>query len=100
MASLSPDRVESNKPPFTNVGVDVFGPFLVKRGRSQEKRYGCLFTCLGIRAVHIEMLHSLETDSFINALVRISARRGFSELMRSDNGTNFKGEGIPEDARD
>ena len=45
-ADLPPDRVASYEPPFTNVGVDYFGPFAVKRGRGREKRYGCLFTCL------------------------------------------------------
>ena len=91
MADLPADRVTPGKPPFCTVGIDCFGPFLVKRGRSHEKRYGCLFTCLSTRAVHIEMLSSLETDTFINALVRFSARRGTPESIRSDNGTNFVG---------
>lgn len=91
MADLPSDRVEGEKPPFTNVGVDCFGPFMIKQGRSVVKRYGCIFTCLVVRAVHIEILHSMETDSFINALQRFVARRGQPELIRSDNGTNFVG---------
>ncbi len=55
MADLPEDRVTAGKPPFAYVGVDCFGPFTVKRGRSHVKRYGVLFTCLAIRAVHIEM---------------------------------------------
>lgn len=90
MSDLPLDRVKTDIPPFTNVGVDYFGPFMVKRGRTQEKRYGCLFTCLNIRAVHIEVTESLRTDSFVNALRRFTARRGQVQLMRSDNGTNFK----------
>ena len=74
MADLPKDRVTPEKPPFSHVGVDCFGPFLVKQGRSQVKRYGCIFTCLVLRAVHIEVIHSLETDSFINALQRFIAR--------------------------
>ncbi len=31
MADLPRDRVAAGEPPFTNTGVDVFGPFLVKR---------------------------------------------------------------------
>ena len=50
MAELPSDRVESGEPPFTYVGVDYFGPILVRRGRGTEKRYGCLFTCLRCRA--------------------------------------------------
>ncbi|XP_052431710.1 uncharacterized protein LOC127972320 [Carassius gibelio] len=91
MASLPEDRLLPNKPPFTNVGVDYFGPFDIKRGRSTVKRYGVLFTCLTIRAVHIEIADSLNTDSCINALRRFISRRGQVSVMRSDNGTNFVG---------
>jgi hypothetical protein len=91
MADLPEDRVTPHKPPFSYVGIDVFGPMYVKRGRSQEKRYGCLFTCMSIRAIHIEMLNTLDSDSFVNALVRFSARRGVPDKIRSDNGTNFVG---------
>ena len=89
MADLPHERVASQEPPFTYVGVDCFGPFHVKRGRCLEKRYGMLFTCLTIRAVHVEIAHSLDTSSFINALRRFIARRGIPQEIRSDNGTNF-----------
>ena len=78
-------------PPFTYCGVDVFGPVYVKEGRKVLKRYGLLFTCFSLRAVHIEMLASLETDSFIQALCRFISRRGAVREIRSDNGTNFVG---------
>lgn len=89
MSSLPSDRLTPDKPPFTYVGVDYFGPFEVKHGRSREKRYGCLFTCLTTRAVHIEMAHSLDTDSMVNALRRFISIRGYPEQIRSDRGTNF-----------
>jgi hypothetical protein len=89
MADLPPDRVTTGGPAFTNVGVDYFGPILVKVGRRNEKRYGCLFTCLKTRAVHVEVAHSLDTDSFLMALERLISRRGLPELIRSDNGRNF-----------
>ena len=91
MADLPPDRVMPYSSPFSNVGVDCFGPFYCKRGRSTEKRYGCLFTCLVSRAVHIEMCHSLDADSFLNAVMRFASRRGQPTLIRCDNGTNFVG---------
>ena len=89
MADLPKERVTPGQPLFSHVGIDYFGPFMVKQGRSQVKRYGCIFTCLTIRAVHIEIAHSLDTDSFINALRRFIARRGKPVLVRTDNGTNF-----------
>ena len=67
-ADLPLDRVTPYEPAFTSVDVDYFGPFAVKRGRGREKRYGCMFTCLTTRAVHIETADPLDTDSFINCL--------------------------------
>ena len=91
MADLLPCRLQVNEPPFYNVGVDYFGPFLIKQKRSLVKRYGCLFTCLSMRAVHIEIANSLTADSFINALRRFIARRGKPDHIYSDNGSNFVG---------
>ena len=68
MADLPTDRVTPEKPPFTFVGVDCFGLFVVRRARSHVKRYGVLFTCWSIRAIHLEVAHSLDGDSFINAM--------------------------------
>ncbi|XP_014676486.1 PREDICTED: uncharacterized protein LOC106816399 [Priapulus caudatus] len=92
MADLPRDRVTPSQPPFTEVVVDYFGPLKVKRARKTEvKRYGCLFTCLATRSVHLEVACSLDTDSFINALQRFIARRGNPKTIRSDNGSNFVG---------
>ena len=91
MADLLPCRLQINEPPFYNVGVDYFGPFLVKEKRCLVKRYGCLFTCLSMRAVHIEIANSLTADSFINTLRRFINRRGKLDHIHSDNGSNFIG---------
>lgn len=90
MADLPKCRILPDDPPFTKVGVDYFGPFLVKRGRSQVKRYGVIFTCLTTRAVHLEVASSLDTDACLNAIRRFLARRGQVKEMYSDNGTNFR----------
>jgi hypothetical protein len=91
MANLPPSRLQPFSPPFCNTGVDYFGPMLVKQGRSKVKRYGCLFTCMVTRSVHLEIAHALDTDSFIMALRRMIARRGKPRHLYSDNGTNFVG---------
>ena len=89
MADLPPERLIAGKPPFHVTGCDCFGPFPVKYKRSTVLRYGCVFTCMNIRAVHIEKLDTLEADSFINGLRRFIARRGCPAVMFSDNATNF-----------
>lgn len=89
MAPLPPESLMAGDPPFTNVGVDYFGPFNVKHGRGTTKRWGCLFTCLLTRAVHIEIAHSLSSDSFLHAFHRFTARRGKPSKVWSDNATNF-----------
>ena len=91
MATLPSARVAPCVPPFSSVGVDYLGPMLVKSRRSQVKRYGCVFTCLAIRAVHIEIAHDLTADPFIQAFRRFVSRRGSPIEVFSDNGTNFKG---------
>jgi len=91
MANLPSDRLTPDEPPFSYVGIDFFGPFYVKQRRSTVKHYGCLFSCLTMRATHIEVTESLETDSFVNALRRFISRRGMPKLIRSDNGTNLTG---------
>ncbi|XP_044152743.1 uncharacterized protein LOC122940262 [Bufo gargarizans] len=60
MANLPVDRL-SMDPPFTNVGLDVFGPWSVttrqtRGGQANSKRWAVLFTCMTIRAVHIEVI--------------------------------------------
>ena len=90
MSDLPEDRLDCY-PPFTYCGVDYFGPFKIKEGRKELKRYGVLFTCMSSRAIHLETAASVDTDSFINALRRFLSRRGPARQLRSDNGTNFVG---------
>ena len=89
MADLPADRITLDKPPFTPVGLDCFGPLQVRSGRSLVKRYGVILTCMIICAVHLEVAFSLDTDLFLMALRRFIARRGQVKIIRSDNTTNF-----------
>ena len=90
MANLPEEQLVASTV-FSNVGVDYFGPFTVKIGRRNEKRWCCLFTCLTVRAVHIKIVPKLDTDCCLNAIMRFIARRGKPVKMISDNGTNFVG---------
>ena len=91
MADLPEARLRLLKPPFFSTGIDCFGPFTVKIGRRVEKRWGIIFKCLTTRAVHLDVLSSLDHDSFLMALRRFIARRGKPAELLSDQGTNFRG---------
>ncbi len=91
MADLPMKRVADMEPPFTYCGLDMFGPFVIKEGRKELKRYGIIFTCYSCRAVHLETTTSMDTDTFIMSLRRFISRRGPVRSIRSDNGGNFVG---------
>ncbi len=91
MSDLSKERIMPDLSPFSNTGVDYFGPIDVKRGRSIFKRYGVMFSCMTSRTVHLEVAYSLDTNSCINCIRRCMCRRGQVLHLRSDNGTNFIG---------
>ncbi|KFD71501.1 hypothetical protein M514_13579 [Trichuris suis] len=89
MSDLPSERLDFHAPAFTNVGIDFFGPFEVIVKRSREKRYGCIFTCLVSRAVHLELTPSLNLNSVIQAVKRFISRRGRPRIIMSDNGSSF-----------
>ncbi|XP_063358825.1 uncharacterized protein LOC134648265 [Cydia amplana] len=84
-------RLEHHKRPFTNTGLDYFGPVEVTIGRRREKRWIALFTCMTTRAVHLEIVASLSANSAIMSIRRFTARRGLPNKILSDNGTSFVG---------
>ena len=94
MADLPSERLECIAP-FSNVGIDVFGPFYIHDGRQTRKTAGSkkiwvlICVCMPSRAIHLEPLVSMDTSSFRNALVRFEALRGKVQSIRSDQGSNF-----------
>lgn len=90
-APLPEARLAAMVRPFSYVGLDYFGPIQVKVGRSSAKRWVALFTCLTVRAIHLEVVHTLSTQSCKMAIRRFLGRRGAPLEIYSDNGTNFQG---------
>ena len=93
MADLPSERTEA-PPPFTNVGLDVFGPWTIHTKRTRggtvnSKRWGLVFTCQNSRAIHIEVLEAMDSSSFICALGRLLSIRGPVSKLRCHCGTNF-----------
>lgn len=91
MAPLPVSRMAAYIRPFHSVGIDYLGPIEVTVGRRKEKRWVAVFTCLAVRAVHLELVASLSTQSCLMAIRRFSCRRGVPSEIFSDNATCFKG---------
>ena len=72
--------------------VYTIGPFYVRQGRKEIKQYGILFLCLASRAIHLEVLHTVETDSFLNAYRQFVLRGPVKELQ-CDRRANICGAG-------
>lgn len=92
MGNLPLARISKQKP-FYNVGVDYAGPFEITmarvRGAVKLKSYLCLFICLSIKAVHLELVSDLSANAFLAAFKRFISRRGTVMNVYSDCGTNF-----------
>ena len=91
MSPLPEARLTGFVVPFTYTGMDYFGPMIVTIGRRHEKRWGCLYTCMATRAIHLELAHSLSTESCVMCLRNFINRRGKPKEIHCDNGTNFVG---------
>ena len=65
LAELPKERLAYQSPPFTNTDVDYFGLFYVTVRRTPDKRWGFLFTCRTILAVHVEVVRSVDNSSSV-----------------------------------
>ncbi|XP_053686422.1 uncharacterized protein LOC128735963 [Sabethes cyaneus] len=93
MADLPSERVTPSSP-FSKMGVDYCGPFLISypnRRTRPVKCYVAIFVCLAVKAVHLELVADLTTQAFLAALRRFTARRGKPNLIMCDNATTFVG---------
>jgi len=70
MAPLPKYRIMPKQTIFSSISLDYAGPYDVKRARSTEKRWLCVFVCNATSAVRVEIVESLETSAFLNALKR------------------------------
>lgn len=94
MGDLPKVRITAARP-FENVGVDYCGYFFIKekriRNRNKIKVYVVVFVCMVTKAVHLELVEDLTSESFLNCLRRFVARRGKCKNLYSDNGKSFIG---------
>ncbi|XP_063364633.1 uncharacterized protein LOC134653232 [Cydia amplana] len=86
---LPTERVNYSTP-FTYCGVDYFGPLYVNTPTGKQKRWVALFTCLAVRAIHLEIVNNLTAEECLLALRRFAATRNTPQRLYSDNATCFK----------
>lgn len=91
MGQLPKCRVVPAEKLFSSVGMDLFGPIIVTVGRANQKRWGMIFVCMTSRAIHLELVEDLTSNSCILAIRNFVCRRGHVKEFWSDNGTNFRG---------
>ncbi|KAG8180117.1 hypothetical protein JTE90_012132 [Oedothorax gibbosus] len=90
-APLPDDRLTPCKP-FDTTGIAFAGPVYVRGANAPKKSYIALFTCSTTRALHIELVSDLTTDTFLIALQRFVGRRGggLPHTIYTDNATTFQ----------
>jgi len=72
------------------VGLDYFGPIIVKNGQSDQKVWICILTCLVTRAIDLELVGDLSTAEFLLCFKRFVAQRGTPSDVISDNAMCFR----------
>ena len=89
--NLLRERTEGETP-FQVIGVDYAGPlkYCVK-AKMEGKACILLYTCSLTRALHLDLLPSLETKEFLRSFKRFIAQRGRPKTVYSDNRKSFVG---------
>ena len=93
MSPLPVERIKPS-PPFANVNIDYFGPFVIRgevQKRVRGKCFGVIITCLSSRAAYVDVAEDYSTDGFLKVLRRFSSIRGWPTKIYSDNGTQLVG---------
>ena len=94
MTNLPKHRVNSIKP-YMHTGVDFTGHLFVKNEFGENsKMYLLIFTCLNVRAVHIELVPDMSAQSFVLAFLRFVNLYGVPSYLYSDNARSFVSGGL------
>ena len=88
VTNLPKHRVNFIKP-FQHTGIDYTGSIFVKNAKGYSKMYLLIFTCLNVRAVHIELVPDMNTHSLVLAIIRFTNIHGIPSHLYSDNAKSF-----------
>ena len=90
MGDLPECRLTLSNKPFKFCGMDYPGPYLFREGRSDRKAWFLLMSCLCTRCIHVEVVTSLDLNSFVLAFSRSINLRGPVDTIYSNNGSTFR----------
>lgn len=91
MAPLPAFRLHESPKPFTHTAVDMAGPLMAFDEEGTAKKcWIVLFTCLNVRAVNLQLVFDMTTETFIQSLRKFIARFGTPSVIYSDNAKTFK----------
>ena len=85
-----PKSKVTESPAFKNTGLDYFGPLYIKQHKERKKACVSIFTCITVRAIHLELVEDMTSEQFLLALRRFVARRGKLNEIISINAPRFK----------
>ena len=87
-----PDILQVPSPPFSNIGIDLLGPLVVKpmvNKRATMKVWVVLFVCLNAKAISMELAPGYSTDDFLLAYSAHVSQRGTPSFVHSDRGSQL-----------
>ena len=90
--AILPESIQVQAPPFTNIGLDLCGPHVVKamtNKRATMKVWIVIFLCLNTKAVSIELAPGYSTQDFLMAYTCHVSTRGVPVLVHSDRGSQL-----------
>ena len=90
--AVLPDILQVPAPPFSNLGIDLLGPIVVKsmtNKRSTMKVWVVLFLCLNVKAISMELAPGYSTDDFLLAYSAHVSQRGIPSFVHSDRGSQL-----------
>ena len=89
-ANLSKNRMKFIRV-FENTGIDFTGSVLVlnEKTGNLDKMYILIFTCLNIRAIHLELIPDMSVKHFLLAFQRFCNLYSIPNYLYSDNARTF-----------
>lgn len=78
-------RYDIYSPPFTNTGIDLFGPIKLPM-EDNAKFYGIIYSCATSRLVYLDVVKDMTAKSVFESVSIFITRNGLPRIFYSDNG--------------